>query len=91
MLGRDEAHDAVPYFFSDLADWASMEYVGPARASSVVRGSLDDGEFTVFYLEERPRGGRAHRRALRRPRARAALHHRAAPTVIRAALAELGT
>ena len=29
MLGRDVAHDAVPYFFSDLADWASMEYVGP--------------------------------------------------------------
>jgi 3-phenylpropionate/trans-cinnamate dioxygenase ferredoxin reductase subunit len=53
MLGRDHVHDAVPYFFSDLADWASMEYVGPAAGWSeeVVRGSLDDGEFTVYYLD----------------------------------------
>ena len=30
MLGREQPHDVVPYFFSDLADWASLEYVGPA-------------------------------------------------------------
>ena len=30
MLGRDGPHDVVPYFFSDLSDWASLEYVGPA-------------------------------------------------------------
>ena len=30
MLGADVAHDEVPYFFSDLSDWASLEYVGPA-------------------------------------------------------------
>src|ERR1035438_10765631 len=30
MLGQDAAHDVVPYFFSDLSDWASLEYVGPA-------------------------------------------------------------
>jgi 3-phenylpropionate/trans-cinnamate dioxygenase ferredoxin reductase subunit len=53
MLGRDHVHDAVPYFFSDLADWASMEYVGPAAGWSeeVVRGSVDDGEFTIYYLD----------------------------------------
>ena len=28
---RAAQHDVVPYFFSDLADWASLEYVGPAR------------------------------------------------------------
>ena len=56
MLGQTEAHDVVPYFFSDLADWASLEYVGPARAwdEEIVRGSLDDGRFTIFYLD----GGR---------------------------------
>jgi 3-phenylpropionate/trans-cinnamate dioxygenase ferredoxin reductase component len=45
----------VPYFFSDLADWASMEYVGPAYEwdREVVRGSIEDGEFAVFYLEGR--------------------------------------
>src|SRR6185295_4505667 len=29
MLGTDEPYDVIPYFFSDLADWASLEYVGP--------------------------------------------------------------
>ena len=29
MLGRDQVHDVIPYFFSDLADWTSMEYIGP--------------------------------------------------------------
>jgi 3-phenylpropionate/trans-cinnamate dioxygenase ferredoxin reductase component len=52
MLGRGVEHDTVPYFFSDLADWASMEYVGPGSGDVVVRGSLDDGEFTAFYLSE---------------------------------------
>jgi 3-phenylpropionate/trans-cinnamate dioxygenase ferredoxin reductase subunit len=56
MLGRDQPHDVVPYFFSDLSDWASLEYVGPASAwdREVIRGSLDDGEFGVWYLD----GGR---------------------------------
>lgn len=54
MLGAGEPHRAVPYFFSDLADWASLEYVGPAETwdEEVVRGSLDEGEFSVTYLEE---------------------------------------
>jgi 3-phenylpropionate/trans-cinnamate dioxygenase ferredoxin reductase subunit len=53
MLGRDQPHDTVPYFFSDLADWTSMEYVGPAYGWSeeIVRGSIEDGEFTVYYLD----------------------------------------
>jgi 3-phenylpropionate/trans-cinnamate dioxygenase ferredoxin reductase subunit len=52
MLGQDRPHDVVPYFFSDLAEWASLEYVGPAHEwdREVTRGSLDEGEFTVFYL-----------------------------------------
>ncbi|MFN2616163.1 MAG: NAD(P)/FAD-dependent oxidoreductase [Thermoleophilaceae bacterium] len=52
MLGREQDHDVVPYFFSDLADWASMEYVGPGSGEAAVRGSMDDGEFTAFYLDE---------------------------------------
>jgi 3-phenylpropionate/trans-cinnamate dioxygenase ferredoxin reductase subunit len=52
MLGRDVPHDVVPYFFSDLSDWAAIEYVGPAYAwdREIVRGSIDEGTFTVFYL-----------------------------------------
>jgi 3-phenylpropionate/trans-cinnamate dioxygenase ferredoxin reductase component len=54
MLGAGQDHGAVPYFFSDLADWVSMEYVGPARTwdEEVVRGSLEAGSFSVWYLEE---------------------------------------
>jgi len=53
MLGRDRPYDVVPYFFSDLSDWASLEYVGPAHNwdREIVRGSLDDGAFSVWYLE----------------------------------------
>ncbi len=52
MLGRDQPHDTVPYFFSDLSDWAGLEYVGPAYEwdDEVVRGSVDEGEFSVWYL-----------------------------------------
>jgi 3-phenylpropionate/trans-cinnamate dioxygenase ferredoxin reductase component len=51
MLGGDVEHDTVPYFWSDLADWASLEYVGVAPGEAVVRGSLDDGDFTAFYVD----------------------------------------
>jgi 3-phenylpropionate/trans-cinnamate dioxygenase ferredoxin reductase subunit len=53
MLGKQMPYDVVPYFFSDLSDWASLEYVGPASNwdREIVRGSLDDGTFTVWYLQ----------------------------------------
>jgi 3-phenylpropionate/trans-cinnamate dioxygenase ferredoxin reductase subunit len=52
MLGKAAAYDVVPYFFSDLSDWAGIEYLGPAFDwdREVIRGSPDDGAFTVFYL-----------------------------------------
>jgi len=52
MLGRSQPHDAVPYFFSDLADWTGYEYVGPGSGDTVIRGSLSDGNFTAFYLSD---------------------------------------
>ncbi|HEY4427909.1 MAG TPA: FAD-dependent oxidoreductase [Solirubrobacteraceae bacterium] len=55
MLGRDMPHTEVPYFYSVLADWGELEYVGPAYHwdEEIVRGSLEDGEFTIWYLEDR--------------------------------------
>jgi 3-phenylpropionate/trans-cinnamate dioxygenase ferredoxin reductase subunit len=55
MLGREQPHDVVPYFFSDLADWTGFEYVGPAYEwdQEIVRGSPDDGEFSVWYVKDR--------------------------------------
>ena len=54
MLGEDADYDVVPYFFSDLADWASLEYVGPAQDwdEEVWRGDKDAGEFSVWYLKD---------------------------------------
>jgi len=52
MLGQDVRHEEVPLFYSDLADWVSFEYVGPGSGEPTIRGSLDDGDFTAFYLDE---------------------------------------
>jgi len=53
MMGSDKPHDVVPYFFSDLSDWTWMEYVGPAYdwTEEIVRGSIEEGKFTVWYLD----------------------------------------
>jgi 3-phenylpropionate/trans-cinnamate dioxygenase ferredoxin reductase subunit len=54
MLGEDRDYEVVPYFFSDLADWASLEYVGPAQDwdEEIWRGDKDQGEFSVWYLKD---------------------------------------
>jgi 3-phenylpropionate/trans-cinnamate dioxygenase ferredoxin reductase subunit len=53
MLGEQAPYQVVPYFFCDLADWASLEYVGPAPRwdEEIVRGSMDEGRFTIWYLD----------------------------------------
>jgi 3-phenylpropionate/trans-cinnamate dioxygenase ferredoxin reductase subunit len=54
MLGEELDYTVVPYFFSDLADWASLEYVGPAHGwdEEIWRGDRDAGEFSVWYLKD---------------------------------------
>jgi 3-phenylpropionate/trans-cinnamate dioxygenase ferredoxin reductase subunit len=54
LLGKDVPHEVVPYFFSDLGDWGGLEYVGPAYGwdQEIVRGSIEDGSFTVFYTKD---------------------------------------
>jgi 3-phenylpropionate/trans-cinnamate dioxygenase ferredoxin reductase subunit len=54
MLGRDVAHETVPYFYSVLGDWGELEYVGPAYGwdEEVLRGSFADGAFTNWYLQD---------------------------------------
>ncbi|MGN6275499.1 MAG: NAD(P)/FAD-dependent oxidoreductase [Solirubrobacterales bacterium] len=53
MLGDEADYEVVPYFFSDLADWAGLEYVGPAYEwdEEVWRGDRESGEFSVWYLQ----------------------------------------
>ena len=54
LMGESEPYEVVPYFFSDLADWASLEYVGPAEDwdEIVWRGDRDAGEFLAFYIKD---------------------------------------
>jgi 3-phenylpropionate/trans-cinnamate dioxygenase ferredoxin reductase subunit len=54
MLGAERDYDVVPYFFSDIADWASLEYVGPAQDwdEEIWRGEREAGEFSVWYLKD---------------------------------------
>jgi 3-phenylpropionate/trans-cinnamate dioxygenase ferredoxin reductase subunit len=54
MLGEERDYEVVPYFFSDLSDWASLEYVGPANEwdEEIWRGDREAGEFSVWYLKD---------------------------------------
>jgi 3-phenylpropionate/trans-cinnamate dioxygenase ferredoxin reductase component len=62
MMGGAEVFDDVPYFWSDLGDWATIEFVGVGIGSGepvvrgsgepVVRGSLEEDSFTVLYLDD---------------------------------------
>ena len=54
MLGDKQPYEVVPYFFSDLSDWASLEYVGHATDwdEVVFRGDREAGEFSAWYLSD---------------------------------------
>jgi len=54
MLGSGEPYSEIPYFWSDLADWATFEYVGAAAAwdEEIVRGDPAEAEFAIFYASE---------------------------------------
>jgi 3-phenylpropionate/trans-cinnamate dioxygenase ferredoxin reductase subunit len=54
MVGDRSPYEVVPYFWSDLADWSKMEYVGPASDWDDIwwRGSREDGKFTAWYVKD---------------------------------------
>lgn len=54
LLGRDAPHTAVPYFWSDLADWASLECVGPPERwdDQVLVGDPLQDSFAVWYVRD---------------------------------------
>lgn len=54
MLGEAVEHTELPYFWSDIADWATLEYVsaGAVWDEEVLRGSVDDGTFSVWFLRD---------------------------------------
>ncbi|WP_051471668.1 NAD(P)/FAD-dependent oxidoreductase [Patulibacter minatonensis] len=54
-LGEDEPYAVVPYFFSDLSDWLSLESVSVTHGrpfdGTRIEGSLDDDAFAVWLLD----------------------------------------
>jgi 3-phenylpropionate/trans-cinnamate dioxygenase ferredoxin reductase subunit len=52
MLGGTDPYRVVPYFFSDIHDWASVQYVGGGSGwdETLWRGDRDCGAFSVWYL-----------------------------------------
>jgi 3-phenylpropionate/trans-cinnamate dioxygenase ferredoxin reductase component len=51
----DGPYDVVPYFFSDLADWTWMEYVGPGEGEVEIRGSMAEDDFVAYWTDDRGR------------------------------------
>ncbi|MET0222181.1 MAG: FAD-dependent oxidoreductase [Tardiphaga sp.] len=53
IAGQPEPYEAVPRFWSDQYD-AKLQIVGLAAPtdSAVIRGSMDDGKFSVFYYRD---------------------------------------
>ena len=66
MLGRESPHTVVPTSIPCSATGANSSTWGPRAAwdEEIVRGSIADGRFTNWYLQEGLRRRRAHRRAL---------------------------
>lgn len=51
-IDQRRPYDSVPYFFSQLGDWAFMRYVGPGMGDRVVvRGDMDEGSFAAVYVD----------------------------------------
>jgi 3-phenylpropionate/trans-cinnamate dioxygenase ferredoxin reductase subunit len=94
LLGEAEPYRVVPYFFSDLADWTSLEYVGPAERwdELVWRGDRDAGEFSVWYLDSgRVAGALSVGRSEDLAHARALIESAADVSAHREALADVDT
>jgi len=92
LLGSEEPYAEIPYFWSDLADWTTLEYVGPAPAwdEELVHGDPAAGAFSVWYLHEGRLGGAlAVRRSGDLDVARTLLAQQADAAAVRDALAGL--
>jgi len=52
MLGTRRPYSEMPYFWSDLSDWCTAEWVGTTEAPEheIVRGSVQDGTFSLLHL-----------------------------------------
>jgi len=52
MLGTRRPYSELPYFWTDLSDWCTAEWVGITEAPEreIVRGSVEDGSFSVLHV-----------------------------------------
>jgi 3-phenylpropionate/trans-cinnamate dioxygenase ferredoxin reductase subunit len=52
MLGTRRPYSEVPYFWTDLSDWCTAEWVGTTEEpeQEIVRGSVQDGTFSILHV-----------------------------------------
>ncbi|ULN49044.1 FAD-dependent oxidoreductase [Mycolicibacterium goodii] len=50
MLGRDAVNDDAPWFWSDQYEH-NLQLLGAATGDLVIRGDVEDSEFTAFYID----------------------------------------
>ncbi|MBU8821706.1 NAD(P)/FAD-dependent oxidoreductase [Mycolicibacterium goodii] len=50
MLGRDAVNDDAPWFWSDQYEH-NLQLLGAATGDLVIRGDVEDLEFTAFYID----------------------------------------
>jgi 3-phenylpropionate/trans-cinnamate dioxygenase ferredoxin reductase subunit len=52
MLGTRRPYSEVPYFWTDLSDWCTAEWVGTTEEPEreIVRGSVQDGAFSILNV-----------------------------------------
>jgi 3-phenylpropionate/trans-cinnamate dioxygenase ferredoxin reductase subunit len=52
MLGTRRPYSEVPYFWTDLSDWCTAEWVGTTEEpeQEIVRGSVQDGAFSILHV-----------------------------------------
>jgi NADPH-dependent 2,4-dienoyl-CoA reductase/sulfur reductase-like enzyme len=49
---QDTPYDVLPYFFSDIGDWTSLEYLGRGSGDAWIDGSVDDNDFAAYYTDD---------------------------------------
>lgn len=52
MLGTRRPYSEVPYFWTDISDWCTAEWVGTTEEpeQEIVRGSVQDGVFSILRV-----------------------------------------
>jgi hypothetical protein len=49
---QDTPYGVLPYFFSDIGYWTSLEYLGRGSGDAWIDGSMNDNDFAAYYTDD---------------------------------------